>query len=34
MKLINMNTETSKSEYMLLFRGTEWDGGLSPEETQ
>ena len=29
-----MNTETPKSEYMLLFRGTHWDGGLSPEETQ
>jgi hypothetical protein len=24
----------SKTEYMLLFRGPEWDEGLSPEELQ
>lgn len=24
----------SKAEYMLLFRGPEWDEGLSPEELQ
>jgi hypothetical protein len=29
-----MNTETTTSEYMLLFRGTHWDKGLSPEEIQ
>ena len=28
-----MSTET-KTEYMLLFRGTHWDKGLSPEEIQ
>ena len=28
-----MNTETHNG-YMLLFRGTHWDKGLSPEETQ
>jgi hypothetical protein len=28
-----MSTQT-KSEYMLLFRGTDWHKGLSPEETQ
>jgi len=25
---------TQKSEYMLLFRGTDWHKGLSPEEIQ
>ena len=25
---------TEKSDYMLLFRGTAWDKGLSPEEIQ
>ncbi|HWO43230.1 MAG TPA: YciI family protein [Candidatus Eisenbacteria bacterium] len=25
---------TEKSEYMLLFRGTDWHKGLSPEEIQ
>jgi len=25
---------TNKSEYMLLFRGTDWCAGLSPEEIQ
>jgi len=28
-----MNTET-QNEYMLLFRGTHWDKGLTPEEIQ
>lgn len=28
-----MSTQT-KSEYMLLFRGTDWHKGLSPEEIQ
>ncbi len=28
-----MSTPTT-SEYMLLFRGTDWHKGLSPEETQ
>ena len=28
-----MSTE-SKKEYLLLFRGTHWDKGLSPEEIQ
>ena len=28
-----MNTQ-STSEYMLLFRGTDWTKGLSPEEIQ
>jgi hypothetical protein len=25
---------TQKSDYMLLFRGTNWDKGLSPEQIQ
>jgi hypothetical protein len=29
-----MNTQTTTSEYMLLFRGTHWDKDLSPEEIQ
>lgn len=29
-----MNTQTTTSEYMLLFRGTHWDKSLSPEELQ
>jgi hypothetical protein len=29
-----MNMSTEKSDYMLLFRGTAWDRGLSPEELQ
>jgi hypothetical protein len=29
-----MSTPTTKSEYMLLFRGTHWDKNLSPEELQ
>src|SRR4051812_24761964 len=28
-----MNTPT-QNEYLLLFRGTDWHRGLSPEETQ
>ena len=28
-----MSTQTT-SEYMLLFRGTDWHNGLSPEEIQ
>jgi len=29
-----MNTETTKGEYMLLFRGGDWDKGLTKEELQ
>src|SRR6516162_10213401 len=29
-----MSTETTTSEFMLLFRGTHWDKNLSPEEIQ
>jgi hypothetical protein len=29
-----MNTESTTSAYMLLFRGTHWDTNLSPEELQ
>src|SRR5215510_7725094 len=29
-----MSTPTPKSDYLLLFRGTDWDKGLSPEEIQ
>jgi hypothetical protein len=29
-----MSTETTTSEYMLLFRGTHWDKSLFPEEIQ
>jgi len=29
-----MNTETTTDEYMLLFRGPHWDGGLSTDELQ
>jgi hypothetical protein len=29
-----MNTASEKSEYLLLFRGTEWHRGLAPEEMQ
>ena len=29
-----MGTETTPPGYMLLFRGTNWDKGLSPEEIQ
>lgn len=25
---------TPKSDYMLLFRGTHWDDGITPEEAQ
>jgi hypothetical protein len=33
MRKANM-TETTKPEYLLLFRGTRWDKNLSPEEIQ
>ena len=29
-----MSTETKPPQYMLLFRGNEWQKGLSPEEMQ
>ena len=29
-----LNTSTDKTDYMLLFRGTNWDKGLSPEQLQ
>jgi len=29
-----MSTQTSTSEYLLLFRGNDWDKGLSPEQLQ
>jgi hypothetical protein len=29
-----MTTPTTKPEYLLLFRGTDWDRGLSSEEIQ
>jgi hypothetical protein len=29
-----MSTKTPQSEYMLLFRGTDWHKGLSPEDVQ
>jgi hypothetical protein len=29
-----MNTPTSTSEYLLLFRGSHWDRSLSPAELQ
>ncbi|HEX3443596.1 MAG TPA: YciI family protein [Chthoniobacterales bacterium] len=29
-----MSVQTTTSEYMLLFRGTDWDKDLSPEEIQ
>src|SRR3954470_15034458 len=29
-----MSTTTTKSDYMLLFRGTVWDKELSPEQLQ
>jgi hypothetical protein len=31
---MNMSTQTTTSEYMLLFRGTLWDKKLSPEQIQ
>jgi hypothetical protein len=31
---MGMNEQTTRSEYLLLFRGTHWDAGLSPEEIQ
>src|SRR5579862_1532135 len=29
-----MNTETKPNQYMFLFRGNDWQKGLSPEEMQ
>ena len=29
-----MSAPALKSDYLLLFRGTDWDKGLSPEEIQ
>jgi hypothetical protein len=29
-----MNTPTEKTDYLLLFRGTNWDKSLSPEQLQ
>jgi hypothetical protein len=29
-----MNTQNPPNEYLLLFRGTDWHNGLSPEEIQ
>jgi hypothetical protein len=29
-----MSAQTSKSEYMLIFRGNAWHKGLSPEQMQ
>jgi hypothetical protein len=29
-----MNTQTKAPQYMLLFRGNDWQKGLSPEEMQ
>ncbi len=29
-----MSTPPEKSDYLLLFRGTNWDKGLSPEQLQ
>jgi hypothetical protein len=29
-----MSTETTSAAHMLLFRGTHWDRGLSPEEVE
>jgi hypothetical protein len=31
---LKMSTQTSTSEYLLLFRGNDWDKGLSPEQLQ
>jgi hypothetical protein len=29
-----MNTPAKKSDYMLLFRGTDWQNTLAPEQTE
>lgn len=29
-----MSTPTEKTDYLMLFRGTNWDKGLSPEQIQ
>jgi hypothetical protein len=34
LKKANMTTPTTTPEYMLLFRGTDWDRSLSSEEIQ
>ena len=31
---LTMSAEVAKSPFMLLFRGTNWDRGLSPEQIQ
>lgn len=31
---MNDNMQTKASQFMLFFRGTHWDAGLSPEELQ
>src|ERR1700722_9320654 len=33
-KKANMTTPTTTPQYLLLFRGMDWDQGLSPEEIQ
>lgn len=30
----NQTEQETESEYIMLFRGTQWDKGLSPEEIQ
>jgi len=34
LKKANMTTPTTTPQYLLLFRGMDWDQGLSPEEIQ
>jgi hypothetical protein len=29
-----MNSNTAQTDYMMIFRGTDWHKGLSPEEMQ
>ena len=31
---MNSQTQTKAPQYMLLFRGNDWQKGLSPEEMQ
>jgi len=31
---MNTNAENKQNEYLLLFRGTDWHKGLSPEQIQ
>src|SRR6266567_3490834 len=33
-ELNTMSGQTTKSEYILLFRGNDWHKGLSPEEME